>query len=505
MTKYLYGASVQGIQDFIFKTNKLAEIIGASELVESICTDKFYEVAGIKETNSNILMAAAGNIKYIFSNEEDCKKFVRHFPKIVMEMAPGITISQAVVMMVGDYPSYAEIEGLELKLKTQRNRISVPYERGYMALERARRTGGIAFSEITDRKGNTQIVDEATDKKLARVKYKKDCDGEQANEKLFYKLSGLENVKNREIAFDITDITNSGKNSWVAVIHADGNGLGNILQKYGSEITDNEEFREFSILIQKSTEKACQDAFKKIEKQEKFRYPVRPIVIGGDDVTIIIRADLALDFTVEFLKSFEANTKENFKQLKTSALHGGLTACAGIAYIKEAYPLHYALDLAESLCKDAKKMVKNNVPLREDGMPKSSLAIFRVQDSFVENLEDMKERTLKTENGIRYDYGPYLIQDEDTFPSINKLNEKLKILKVEAEKNDKSKGVSKLRQIVTESFRDSSTMKIMQERMKSVNGDFYKTLGIDKDLDLAGEHKGKSMLYDLIQLHSFKY
>lgn len=28
---YLYGTSVQGIQNFIFKTNKLVDIIGASE------------------------------------------------------------------------------------------------------------------------------------------------------------------------------------------------------------------------------------------------------------------------------------------------------------------------------------------------------------------------------------------------------------------------------------------------------------------------------------------
>ena len=33
MSKYLYGVSIQGIQEFIFKTNKLKEIIGASKIV----------------------------------------------------------------------------------------------------------------------------------------------------------------------------------------------------------------------------------------------------------------------------------------------------------------------------------------------------------------------------------------------------------------------------------------------------------------------------------------
>jgi hypothetical protein len=42
--KYLYGASIQGIQEFIFATNRLKEIIGASELVESISTELFKEI-----------------------------------------------------------------------------------------------------------------------------------------------------------------------------------------------------------------------------------------------------------------------------------------------------------------------------------------------------------------------------------------------------------------------------------------------------------------------------
>jgi hypothetical protein len=32
MTQYLYGAAVQGIQNFIFQTNKLREIVGLEKL-----------------------------------------------------------------------------------------------------------------------------------------------------------------------------------------------------------------------------------------------------------------------------------------------------------------------------------------------------------------------------------------------------------------------------------------------------------------------------------------
>ena len=49
--KCLYGASVHGIQGYIFQTNKLKAVIGASELVKDL-----------RETNFKKELVLAGNV-----------------------------------------------------------------------------------------------------------------------------------------------------------------------------------------------------------------------------------------------------------------------------------------------------------------------------------------------------------------------------------------------------------------------------------------------------------
>ena len=117
--KYLYGASVQGIQGFIFQTNKLKDIIGASELVKNICGDIFRDEF-LK--SGTVVVAAAGNVKCIYADEAECQNTVLRFPKRVMERVPGITISQAVVEYPNDLTFNDACNELEKRLRAQRSR-----------------------------------------------------------------------------------------------------------------------------------------------------------------------------------------------------------------------------------------------------------------------------------------------------------------------------------------------------------------------------------------------
>jgi len=514
-TKYLYGASIQGIQSFIFQTSKLTEIIGASELVEQICTlgtKDFLEQKGIEFKGENQVLSAAGNIKYVFDNNTECERMVKEFPLYVMEKAPGITISQAVVVLENKKFNDALTE-LEEKLKVQRSIAQRPHERGFMGVERSRRTGGVGFIERNKRKGGVEVICEATHLKrvVSDPQYKLKNDEQPEN--LFEKISGLSKAPKSKLAFDIEDITRSGNNKWIAVMHADGNGLGAILIQLVKEFKCLEDekvkiaFKAISEAIEEATKAAAQSAYRSIENKfhEQHRIPLRPVILGGDDITLIIRGDLALDFTEMYLKTFEDETKKRLGFLKeiykVTGFENGITASAGVAYVKEAYPLHYALHLAEMLCKDAKKFVKNNEKIPMNGMiPKSSLAFLKMHDSFVEDdLSDIKKRTL-TANGFNLFYGPYLIDKFGEHACLADLKEKVSILETEAQKSEKTKAVSKLRQWVSELYKDKATADFMLDRIEQVNTKFYKDLKIGEE-----RIKPTTILYDAMQIHSLKF
>lgn len=367
MSKYLYGASVQRIQDFIFKTNKLQEIVGASEIVKGIET-LFVEHYQAQE----VILNAAGNIKAIFS-EDECQKVVLEFPKKMMQSAYGITLSQAVVKISGESATQEEINQLEQRLKVQRNRASLPLDSSLniMELNPATAKPIIAYKTIQKQ---SKPLDRATKQKI------------EANDAFFAKNLYLKEFKN------FSEMSN-GKNK-IAVIHADGNGLGMLIPQLHKQ---KKKLSEFS----KALDEATKEAFNRAKDDTMS---IRDVILGGDDMVVVCNANDALTFTKNFLTHFEETTAKK--------LGSKLTACAGIAYTNEKYPFHYAVSLAEELCDVTKKHAKK---INEELAPSSFMfhniqsSNFQSWDKFVED-----ELTIKNDEQTVYcDFGPYYLNQEN--------------------------------------------------------------------------------------------
>lgn len=444
MDKYLYGAAVQGIQSFIFQTNALKEIVGASELVEDICTTKFQELLGhdlqpYSEASGGAILNAAGNIKYIFLNKNECQRIVSDFPKFVAEYAPGITISQAVVKMSNDNNFENAINLLEKKLRIQRNKPMRSSTLGLIGIQRSRQTGLPIIVKPND-KGEFKLIDNATWAKLYHYNLFDKTIRKKSTLKLCRKAFCLTDnqksqLKEDRVAFDIEDITKH--NNWIAIIHADGNGLGQVVQKVGNNPA---QFKQFSQNLDKATTEAAVEAFMTVKQKfgifDDERIPIRPIVLGGDDLTVICRGDLALDYTKIFLEKFEQKTQHYLHAILTDhnvfsvgEIRDRLTACAGICYIKASFPFYFGYELAEELCKHAKKDAKAKDSIKEGKeLPASCLMFHKVQDSFTEDYNQIVARELRPASNISFQFGPYYLKDKEGYWSIDYLQKMTSLL-----------------------------------------------------------------------------
>ncbi len=416
---HLYGLTVTGIQPYIFQSNRLIEIIGGSEIVEQLCTTLFRQF--ISQANSvisgDIIRTAAGNIRFL-TNKVDAERLYCEYPEFLEQYISGVSFSQAVVEYIGDYK--AAKEKLDIALASQRNVPLYSSDANIIARARAPRTGGAALYYHKWDKKMDKPDDEYFDAILHAKHYaerynpKNSKNKQHRNTTLDHKASIPEAYASYSYPTEFSHISTGGSKSWLAVVHADGNGMGKRLkeleQKYAGDGLA-EKLKVFSKKIEQATLGAYNKALKTVvldeqvlescadvkdpnEKGDKYLH-IRPLVMGGDDFTFIIRADLAIKFTTVYLDAFEKESATLLEELKLE----GLTACAGIAFVKEKFPFHYAAHLAEDLCRYAKDKTERKA---------SAFQFHLVRDSFLEDYEGIVEREIKS-----FEYGPYLIGGND--------------------------------------------------------------------------------------------
>lgn len=511
MAKYLYGASVQGIQEYIYATNDLQEIIGASEIIDSLGR-KFKDkqegdgaIFGIfdklreKGLVEQILLNAAGNFRAIVEGEDNLQKIVRDLPKKIMQSAYGITISQATAPYKdGDYETASK--ELEKKLKIQRNRPSIPLDMSINFMRLAPKTA----RPIVKFSGDDVLDISSVQKREAHASW--------------FRKRRKENDKFMEIK-EFSQISN--KKNKLAVVHADGNGLGVLVKNLTAEVNKNNNtgiIAKFSEALDKATKEAFVNAKEKTKAAlGKDSLKIKELILSGDDMTAVCDADIALEFTKNFIDEFEILTDMAKPDIKRK-----LTMCAGIAYCNEKFPFHYAVKLAEDLCSAAKKHSKNKyVKDQEKDIAPSCLMFHNIQSSnfqrwgkFIEDeLTIGGRRKGYTADGerireIRCDFGPYYLGDTTKSKNEPKVENFINLAKIYRSENS-PKG--KLREWLKELGINDKLAESMLDRINEMlenKGEFDKALsdlygGVTcKNLILEKDGELKTPIYDILQFLS---
>lgn len=441
---YLVLIETSGNQSFIFSTNKLRENLGASELIYRIGTEWLLQVIHtvtngkislwhenpeqcrgnllnqteiIEQPNPDqaveVIAAASGKALFLTQKWELAEKIITHLTAKALKEAPGVDVCGVYVEFDWNTENLGEINRKvhekHAYIHATLPGVSARFPRLPVVAECA--TSGLPAAKLCKVPGGEERYVGRSQVSLTKERFRQPA-FDRMNRLITHYLPGRElvpNLDNLEKQLENAD--------WLAIAHIDGNGLGEIFLKFHDHVqalinqpcdlqTFNNHYvwhlRQFSIALDRCNEAAFVEALDSTFPETNSPFPplqtipLIPLILGGDDLTILCEGKSALTFTQKFLQLFEQKTFEDpvTANLAEKALgQRKLSACAGVAIVKPHFPFYAAYSLAEELIKSA-KTVKQRVTWADETYklyPCSAIDFHIVYDS--SNLDLSKSAT----------------------------------------------------------------------------------------------------------------
>lgn len=404
-----------GIKRFVFGTDRLVEIRGASALLDLLNRDIIPKILSQKygASRSRCVFAGGGAGQFIIEDSlEDIRAtFDEIEGEVYTQSSGGLRIKAGIAAINGDYRSALDRAFLDL----EQNKRQVPFDRmpplhnGF--LRECDSCSGIA-SEITSY-GNESRT-------LCAICQRKEQMG--AKQGLSKEFSSYLSEQGGDLVEDLRprDFQQIGdrcltRRGYTALVYGDGNAMGRIVK----EITDEGLFRRFSEVLDQAVREACYEALQSHCKCVDGKLPADILMLGGDDLIVYMSADMALPFAIAAARLFEEKTRDALCSDHAGAFfptqlgHKGLTLSFGIAYGRSHTPISIMVDQAEELLKSAKKRGSTSA---DRGQYPSSCIDFHMTSHFNQaKVVDCRRDhlSLRTAKNVRirlYD-GPYTLDE----------------------------------------------------------------------------------------------
>ena len=394
MSRYLVTVETVKIKDFIFSTNKLKLIRGASYLLDYL---NQVEVPAILKNNEldkdrDVIYIGAGNAKFFVDTEERAKKIIKEIKDKYKTEAPNAKIAASYRETTFDGRSSEK--GKEKIWEVMDNLaqdVAVEKSKGFYALNI-----DLPFIKKCDLCGNNPVevsvdnleedlenlgiylLDKEEINKL-KGQIKKLSQDEKICEECLRKLISSNRIKLDkekigfygkvkeefgEINFENTEIEDyEGSKSFIGFMYSDGDGLGDFLKNISEEFKkENSEeaekkyvefLKDFSKTLDENTKSALMKVLKnKREILVKEKGVIGEfLIVGGDDVCAVFSPDLVIEISNEFQKEFESLMLEYANENKIDTR---ITSSSGVVIAKSKTPMFHLFDQALGLQKKAK-------------------------------------------------------------------------------------------------------------------------------------------------------
>ncbi len=388
---------VRGKQEFIFRTNKLQEIVGASWIIRDVFKDYLSKAA--EDTGSNgkgifglhdrtqkntkpedfnreafetricdgyvgeLVYDGGGNLLAIFKDEQTFNEVTYKFSKTVLEKIGSLLI-QSTCVEIKNFDDYEN----DYKMLYKKHRINEAQRNGIapwacLPIVQVDRKTTMPLVEYHFPKDTPPGIRKTIESKGVRGKLSK-----ESAAKLLKFHSEMDRIKTGEVE-ELTEterdfyknnvellddlVLEKGKDSQLAVIYIDGNGLGARFQNATNGLRTYEDsikkFRQESetvqnIFVKEGIEKAFDFSKEKADANELDK--LRLVVSAGDEVNFIVTAKKAFGCAQRYLKHLESIEGEDN------------SACAGIAVFHSHAPYADAYRIAEDACESGKQKMK---------------------------------------------------------------------------------------------------------------------------------------------------
>lgn len=234
----------------------------------------------------------------------------------------------------------------------------------------------LAPCEWTGRDLASAIIEQGDERPAVSLDVKKRHDGARDAENWKTKdiaslLSATTKLQELDRVLELKDLVGNG---YLALIHADGNGVGS-----GAGKTDGERaafFHRNRVLLRRAVKQAinahCPDT---------GQSPLIPLMLGGDDLLLVTRAEIALPFVVTLCEELDSlqNDSNSFK----------LTLGAGVVIAKHTIPIHRLHEIVEQLASSAKRRFRGF----KDGETRRSVVDWAVYSTaWVDDPDEVRRR-----------------------------------------------------------------------------------------------------------------
>lgn len=446
-----------GVQDYIFATNNLRQNAGASfladcatgtwvkEALDSVANNQhnvkslsskedLYDGRSIEIEKDNLqaelIYSGGGNAVLLFDTLKRATHFSKELTRKVLIRAPGLRV------VIHHTPfEWGDVLGdkhgvMDKALRAMKDRKrSTPPEYPMLGLGVSARCVFSGWPAVGYDKDNRPVSTVAAAKE--KQEFDLDKNGKIKSDTSHGRL--LDALKFRDFIpardFDMLGVS-PDESSLIAIIHADGNGMGKRIEDIRDAhktSADNRnylnELRCFSASVKKASIIALQATvdllianLKKNETQpiyfipaeagqdeikgaitlaydakdtKRYALPFRPIVLGGDDTAFVCEGRLGLVLAHYYLQKFSEQTLSDKKRAHCRA---------GVALVPLHFPFARAYDLAEELCKSARSSI-NQWKDKDEGI--TVIDWHFAIGGMVRKLDDVRKLEYTSDEGLR--------------------------------------------------------------------------------------------------------